>query len=949
MASEDAQLVVQLEARIRDFEKNMQKAARSANDNFGSIENRAKRSSRQLETTFGQAANSVNAKLNSIGKGFLENFNPGKIAAGMATALSVEQIRKYSDAWVSAQNKIKAAMGENASGAGVATDLVAGISERALSSFSETASLFASLTRASKDLHASEADVLVVTESVSKALTLGGASAEEASSAILQLGQALGSGVLQGDELHSLLENAPTLAASLAKAFNTTTAGLKQLGSDGALTSDKVFKALLDSAQDVNKQFKELQPTIAQAFNVLETKAIAYVGHSNAIKTATDLAGKAIIGLANNLDTVGTGAAALGSILAARLLAAGITPVIAGMGSLTASLTAAVAGITATGTAAGIASASLTIFSRALAVMGGPVGIAIAALGATFAYVASKISEGKPVADAYAKALDELKNSGDGTAQSLKNVGNAALEGATKMREATEATQGAHLKSFDADASSLTDTLRGLVQNLEQFGAFRINEETKAQALEIIKRGMDGDAQAANEAAKSIEAMGAVNPSFQDAFGKFDTLLARLAMVRQAAQNAHAAINEAKNAESQAKTAALDANQTGVKELAEANRLKTANDKLSQEQVRRSKLSSDAKAIEDRAKSLQTDFAKQGGKLSDTEAKTLATNLIGNEKSVSDSEKPAKTSHSSGKSEEEKQADAIKAQIKSLQEEARQEQAEAATLGKTDAEKRLALELSKNMVSATSAEGKAIADNVSKITSAQDAIKAYDKAQEDAKAQTDFFKNSLEGSLESLIVDGQSVGETFKNLAAEIERAALQAALLGEGPLANLFGSGSSKEGSGGILGALFSGGIGSLFKFADGGAVSGPGSSKSDSIPALLSNGEYVVSADATRRHRTLLDAINSGKVPRFASGGLVSAPSISAPSIKPASGAVSGASGGGMSVTNNVTVNASGGTKEQNNDLAKQVSSQIEAQMRQIAANEIRSQSRPGGYLAR
>ncbi len=59
--------------------------------------------------------------------------------------------------------------------------------------------------------------------------------------------------------------------------------------------------------------------------------------------------------------------------------------------------------------------------------------------------------------------------------------------------------------------------------------------------------------------------------------------------------------------------------------------------------------------------------------------------------------------------------------------------------------------------------------------------------------------------------------------------------------------------------------------KFADGGYVSGPGSGRSDSIPARLSNGEFVVNADATRRNRALLERINSGRMLRFADGGIV------------------------------------------------------------------------------
>jgi hypothetical protein len=81
-----------------------------------------------------------------------------------------------------------------------------------------------------------------------------------------------------------------------------------------------------------------------------------------------------------------------------------------------------------------------------------------------------------------------------------------------------------------------------------------------------------------------------------------------------------------------------------------------------------------------------------------------------------------------------------------------------------------------------------------------------------------------------------------------------------------LSGLGGSGGGLGGIGEAL-----GGIFGFAEGGPVSGSGGPTSDSIPAFLSNGEYVVNAKAAGKHARLLDAINSGRAPRFAVGGFV------------------------------------------------------------------------------
>ncbi len=90
---------------------------------------------------------------------------------------------------------------------------------------------------------------------------------------------------------------------------------------------------------------------------------------------------------------------------------------------------------------------------------------------------------------------------------------------------------------------------------------------------------------------------------------------------------------------------------------------------------------------------------------------------------------------------------------------------------------------------------------------------------------------------------------------------------------------GAQQQSAGGLFGSLFSW-IPKIFGFADGGHVAGPGTSRSDSIPAWLSNGEFVVNASATKKHRTMLEAINRGSVAKFADGGLVTPQLVSAPS---------------------------------------------------------------------
>ena len=113
--------------------------------------------------------------------------------------------------------------------------------------YESSADLVYKLGRASDQTGLNMEQNLKVAETVNKALTIGGASTQETQATVLQLSQALSSGTLQGDELRSLNENASLLMAEVAKYFGTTTAGLKQMGAEGKLTSDQIAQAILSA------------------------------------------------------------------------------------------------------------------------------------------------------------------------------------------------------------------------------------------------------------------------------------------------------------------------------------------------------------------------------------------------------------------------------------------------------------------------------------------------------------------------------------------------------------------------------------------------------------------------------------------------------------------------------------------------------------------------------
>ncbi|MEP7453292.1 phage tail tape measure protein [Phyllobacterium sp. SB3] len=201
---------------------------------------------------------------------------------------------------------------------------------------------------------------------------------------------------------------------------------------------------------------------------------------------------------------------------------------------------------------------------------------------------------------------------------------------------------------------------------------------------------------------------------------------------------------------------------------------------------------------------------------------------------------------------------------------------------------------------------------------------------EGLKNAQQYFAESFTSSLSGLLTGTQTLNGALQGLLNNLIDATLQAALLGKGPLAGLFGGTGT-----GLLGAIFG--------FSEGGYTGDGGKYQ----PAgVVHKGEYVLSKRATSRIGVgNLEALHRGALGGFAEGGFVgNAPSIRKPDLKPAN---SNAAATPININTNVTVNANGGEPAQNADLAARVGKQLEQQMKGLVAGEIRKNSRPGNFL--
>lgn len=140
--------------------------------------------------------------------------------------------------------------------------------------FGDMAAVVAKFGNNARDAFASQDEVIAFANLIQKQMTIAGASTQEASNAMLQLSQALGSGVLRGDELNSIFEQAPNLIQSIADYLDVPIGKIREMAQDGQLTADTVKAAIFSSAEDINAKFEAMPMTWGQVWTSFQNSAL---------------------------------------------------------------------------------------------------------------------------------------------------------------------------------------------------------------------------------------------------------------------------------------------------------------------------------------------------------------------------------------------------------------------------------------------------------------------------------------------------------------------------------------------------------------------------------------------------------------------------------------------------------------------------------------------------
>lgn len=476
---------------------------------------------------------------------------------------SVKQLASMADEWTTVENRLKLVIKSTAELEQVRSQLLASANNTG-QSIGTVAELYNKLATAQTQTGISGSKLLKLTDTINKSMVIGGGAAASQEAALVQLSQAFASGTLRGEELNSVLEQAPGLAQTLAKGLGVTVGQLRTLAAAGKLTSDVVANAILKQADDVNAQFAKMDKTIGQSATTLKNKVIAYVGALNESTGASRKAGAAMEWMGDHLGLLAAAAGTVAAVYAGKY-AASVAMVIArkyaeiaaseksvaamlkeaAAARLLAAAKAGGAGAPASGAAgagAGAASAGVAAAAAGAAnAKGGWVGLAVGLATAAFAYYevrqASKsvnsalqtqigtldelIAKYKQASDVEKQAMrkqaeDNYQQHANEFRSKLNDFKNKyiGLIGYGNTRNMPIANVVATINSLMADVSAGRKSIEEVTTELNKLFGIQPNSklagELAQQSVAINDIGVQ-----ANEASKGVNAMGGAASSFK--------------------------------------------------------------------------------------------------------------------------------------------------------------------------------------------------------------------------------------------------------------------------------------------------------------------------------------------------------------------------------------------------------------------------------------------------
>ena len=418
------------------------------------INNAQGRVKRFTDTTTKQL-NNIERSMNSLNRVSANLFKAGIAGFG------VNQLKGFADGYTEIQNKLR--LVESASiSSSKGLNNVFDIALKTNQSINATSGVYQRFAQNAETLKISQAQIASLTETVSKAVAVSGASAGAADAALTQFGQALGSGILRGDEFNSVMEQTPALAKAIATGLGVTTGELRNMAKEGKLTMDVLVPALERAKESVDDQFNTRILTISAAFENLNTSTIKWIGELDKSTGASEAFAKAINEIANHLTIVASLAAGAGVIWSVGKIRTWIAASIQASAAMSAqaaatrNLSAAQQSLTATGKGLG----------GALGFVGGPLGLLTLGLSAgvgVFLDYQQKTESARQELLSFADSLDV-------TTGKLANTSAAVLDGMKAKLEQSITAQKGEIQRLEEEYAKLNRIVEQGKQIAQQSG-----------------------------------------------------------------------------------------------------------------------------------------------------------------------------------------------------------------------------------------------------------------------------------------------------------------------------------------------------------------------------------------------------------------------------------------------------------------------------------------------
>jgi len=473
-----------------------------------------------------------------------------KAAATLGIAFGVKALQESVDQYTLLDARLKQVTGSGAAYARVQQQLFS-IAQASRASFSATVDLYTRLARSSDQLGISQQQLVSVTEAVSNAVRLSGASTGAAEAGLVQLGQAFASGTLRGDELRSIMEQLPGVANAIANGLGVPIGKLREMGEAGELSGRKVALALDSQREKLALLAGEIPTTIGQALQQLNNAFGLVVSGSNEAKSATQgIAGglgEAARFMVEYKDAVVAVTVALGiGGLTLAAIKAGAAIAATSGGSTLVALASLATGVTSVSGAFAFLQLAA---SAAWTAITGPIGLAIAGITAVAAAVYFWRTRQKETTEAVKETTKSAQDLYD-AAKKLASVNWAPPELIKQI-----ANLGGELRAAQQGGRQSVEVFRAAAEQWKDSGdkartfAQALAEgDTKAQTLlqttraqvqlgAQVERTIDAQAKAQQAAAKATEERKQIEADYQAQVVQLGIELAERA---RAATEAHA-------------------------------------------------------------------------------------------------------------------------------------------------------------------------------------------------------------------------------------------------------------------------------------------------------------------------------------------------------------------------------------------------------------------------